>query len=253
MKALIKSVFILVFFIILSTSCNKEILEFHDGSSTSDEVSMSSSPVLLCPNPYDSIGIQHNYYLENINWEAATSLTQIAEIFNNFSNTAPITPEFLERCGILCDSNKIVINDTRLDSCYFSSVGRSYFINLVDTILNKGDLWDLQSFSSFIKNHECLVQGSSLLSTGDKEKLLIFLAISKYSANYWYNYDPSGLESRAPWKWWRTVLSDAFGGIVGAVMGGPIGAGIGAAVASGADGLAQHYGWDFRMEFYKDY
>ena len=114
----------------------------------------------------------------------------------------------------------------------YPSVSQSILSEVSATFENSENL---QSFINAIKSIEAKVLVSKSIKEDDKVALLKSLAVGRYSAFFWNNYDNGG--NPAGKIKWSTIKNDLEGAGTGAGIGGAIGGPGGAAIGAVAGAI----------------
>ncbi|MBX3042237.1 MAG: hypothetical protein KIT33_09110 [Candidatus Kapabacteria bacterium] len=218
-------------------------------------------------NPYDSIGLIHNNGLNYISNNISSLTCQ-----NHRLELVSLISYSLDSLGYQYNINQInqqvnLIFDNpgivELDSVtYYYSFERDverHLLDLIDIFRNHSDSTNISSLLILIKDWEFDIINSNLLSTSQKEQLLVGGAVARYSMAYWYDVgyvnsvtnpwyhelncnqfeknsskiDKIQLFGFFNWPKWAKVVATAVSDAVGAAAGVAAGAGTPASVGLG--------------------
>jgi hypothetical protein len=191
----------------------------------------------ICQNPFDYVGKEHNEGLKYL-------MSKITDYKDRPSFVTQAKAVLSEKfpSQYMAGFDHIVQFKTMEDALNYSKKSNSpalhqeieSVISLLKISLNVEEIW------SNIENRE--TRDYSFLSQKEKDNYLAFLSTVKHSAGFWLpvenggenglqnllipirsGNDNQGEEIRAI-KWYKVILQDALGTVVGGAIGGPAGA-----------------------------
>lgn len=229
---------------ILFISCNEDN-DVYDKNTIQKKAIVSPNNT---NNPYDSIGANHNFHLNNIFSFLYDQYTNpniihtdtILLITNNYllsKYNHTITNEIFNTKIYRCETNQELAN--KMNAFGFSPKASTYVFALLDTI----ELISSNSYKNY-KNIICYTENNIIndvdINERDKAILLSFTSVLRHSIYYWY--EESGAKVA---KWLRIALADAKGALTGAGVGAALGSSIpgvgtvGGAITGGAIGATE--------------
>ncbi len=169
-------------------------------------------------NSYDTIGIIHNnglLYIENniqnISCENYTSnigYYSSSYILSNFpcEDSTEIT-NLSDSLANFIDSNQgYCFMDSILNYYNLSSNVKFKLNNIIQTLKNNSDTTNYSSYIILIKNWENTIINDNNINSNEKEQLLQFGSVARYSLYYWWTIANSGSNP------WNQVLAGCQGG-----------------------------------------
>ena len=177
-------------------------------------------------NPYDNVGLEHNYGLINCRSREASNAATCASDYT--CRRYPQLP-----CAVLQEAANEAINVVKNDPDnyvpkYLSAEGQNYSSQLISIINQISDLGQVDQIASNIRNLETSIL-SSKLSDNEQLCLLSACSVARFSLYYWIeNLDLPGDPSLM--KGWLAKLVKI---IAGDVIGALVGAGVGTIESGG--------------------
>lgn len=180
-------------------------------------------------NPYDSVGINHNNYLDLV----------FTEIFNKYGNPNELEVDLIKKETEsiileegLCSSEFLEITSDYIDVSRIIDEDDVFFENLMDSELSADTKLYIQQLlsqydisypelDSFIRNKEDLIINDGSIQEEEKVILLSFTSVFRHSSFYWKEIEYT--KKAAP-KWFRITAADAKGAVAGAATGATVGA-----------------------------
>jgi hypothetical protein len=198
-------------------------------------IAMSSSNCLaLNPsNPFDSVGIMHNFILDSvlpcatISDCVASSNSLISSYYGQYL-IGFIMPS-VESVSLLLGDTSTWFEAT-VDSLQSSNLVKAYLHELFDIITDTTDTTyvDYCVFKSKIVVFENAVTNNNILTTNEKAQILSASSVARHSGYYWMdefsedNNKPGPIYEPMGKKWWKKFLRvlgivacDVAGGVVG--------------------------------------
>ena len=86
----------------------------------------NSSLFTACSNPYDSVGIKHNFILSNSEWDTTTSINTLINTINTFSGQSILNATFLADCGYNTFTENVTIDSTVIMSLDIENSSKKY-------------------------------------------------------------------------------------------------------------------------------
>jgi hypothetical protein len=137
-------------------------------------------------NPFDDVGYKHNLICDHmagyLNGNPTATLGNICDEvenyeFSEFNIEVSIDPNDIENITSPTDANSTVQN-------YLDDLQ-----NIVDGI---PDYSAYSDYKTAVVSLESLVMNNAILTDGQKEKVLSAASVARYSADYWWDFDPPG-------------------------------------------------------------
>lgn len=244
--------FKLQWFVIIAlffTSCNNEnstTEDFTNQTSTTATTTFSKAS----SNPHSQVGVLHNEFMNmmhnnpNISSQDEVVSTSMAFFQANGYNTSLLSFDKMKQVANESMNSQFTADKINELATRFGFSGAykaelyklAAFFNAdnyasTSDIINKLDDLEAQFLNAQLPDHE-------------KDQLLLTIAVTKASMNYWIAYYPNDLPGQSgasKAKWFSRVfggaVADAFGALIGGAVGtvgGPVGTVVGAAVGAAA-------------------
>ena len=254
-----KTLSVLVLSILLVVACSKQGTEKPiDADQKQPAFSARSNENGGCgdpsnsSNPWDSVGVYHNYALEDVKKHAlggTADLKQYLNYSNNymvstFSSRVPNIRELLpsedQITSILADSASYYSNF--IDKSSYSEGVKGKFKELIGIITDDIGYEDADYCDIKVRilefEEKLLADGS--LKTEEKDQVLKASSVARYSLYFWYNEYQASLETskRKWWQWLVVGVADVAGGIAGGIATGATVVGAVAGAVAGAAGAS---------------
>lgn len=254
-----KTLSVLVLSILLVAACSKQGTKPNDDTSQkqpafsgrSNENSGCGDPSNNS-NPWDSVGIYHNYALDYVKKQAlggTADLKKYLDYSNNYmvstfssrvSNIRELLPSEDQLRTILADSASYYSNF--IDKSPYSEGVKLKFKELIGIITDEVGYEDADYCDIKVRilefEEKLLADGS--LKTDEKDQVLKASSVARYSLYFWYNEYQASLETskRKWWQWLIVGVADVAGGIAGGIATGPTVVGVVAGAVAGAAGAS---------------
>ncbi len=200
-------------------------------------------------NPYDQIGIDHNaglrYLLPHLNicMDRSTAISVAKPLLQNFFSSSQMGG--YDNCTQFESIEESLL--------YLRNNCSAELNNEVDIVVNYV-MNNLSVSSIQTKMDNQINNANNIRNSTEKQNFLAFLAVVKYSAEFWLPLDlggENGLQyigasggctdtpNLRAIKWYKVILQDALGTVVGGALGGPPGAVAGLVAQSGGEIITQ--------------
>ena len=254
-----KTLSVLVLSILLVTACSKQSADKpNDADQKQPASSVSSNQTGGCgdpsngSNPWDSVGVYHNYALGHVKKQAfggTADVKQYLDYSNSYmvstfssrvSNIRELLPSEDQITSILADSASYYSNF--IDKSPYSDGVKSKFKELIGIITDKVgyDDADYCDIKVRILEFEEKLLADGELKAEEKDQVLKVSSVARYSLYFWYNEYQASLETgkRKWWQWLIVGVADVAGGIAGGIATGPTVVGVVAGAVAGAAGAS---------------
>gem|GEM_PF-3835237 len=185
-----------------------------------------SCKLVVKENPYNFVGQEHNVQVGAIlKKNSKLTYNEMYDVINfNISRLKSVSED-----SALLSLDTTIFFLQKYENCSYLRLD-SLFADGYINLTVKGKVIEMQSILSSqqstdsirvsILNWENGILNDFSLNESDKEIILVFASVAKYSFGFWTNMPKK--KTDAPW--WQVVLADAIGAAVGAGTEGAVGA-----------------------------
>lgn len=214
----------------------KTILKLYAIAMTMVVANLASTTAIAAENPMESVGIEHNLYLECLSLSKDQTTSPLQRLVEDCGYDPGMrTEDFLKKYDDIVNVDPRTTLAVRLanSSIQYTEYERSFFHRIDEVVATASSLEEANA--KFAELEREAVGNLSAKTDGGRSVLATFSTL-RHSLDYWSKAE-GGAAGTLGRRWWVKLLV----GVVDAVVTGEFGSGIGSAASSLAGGILDHY------------